>query len=167
MSSRIIKAFLGLIFVFIAIVCVFGILPQMGIEGPFSKLANFENPLTSLFENGKNSAANAALNMSGLKEKASQALRANTDRISEASGLPPAQVDAAIDALDIESWEVTSLPDDVSETGSSDISYGGTQATITTYDDPSVVTITTMGQDITMAVPDSAQGYMGYLEYLR
>ena len=41
-----------------------------------------------------------------------------------------------------------------------------TDATITTYDDPSVVTVTAMGQDITLAVPDSAQSYLPFLSYL-
>ena len=45
-------------------------------------------------------------------------------------------------------------------------SYSGTDATITTYDDPSVVTVTAMGQDITLAVPDSAQSYLPFLSYL-
>ena len=46
------------------------------------------------------------------------------------------------------------------------IGYSGTDATITTYDDPSVVTVTAMGQDITLAVPDSAQSYLPFLSYL-
>lgn len=166
MSSRIIKAFLGLIFAFIVIVCIFGILPQMGVESPFANLANIENPFASLFEDGKNGAANAALDMSGLKQKAADALENNRDRIAEMAGLSASQVDTAIDELDIENWQITSLPADASATGTANIGYGGTQATITTYDDPSVVTITTLGQDITLAVPDSAQDYVGYLGYL-
>ena len=77
-----------------------------------------------------------------------------------------AAVDAAIDALDIQSWEVTNLPEGAEKTGSANISYSGTDATITTYDDPSVVTVTAMGQDITLAVPDSAQSYLPFLSYL-
>lgn len=169
-DSRIIKAFMGLIAAFILVVAVFGILPQMGVKGPFedweNPFENFENPLAGLFENGKNAAANAALDMSGLKSKAAEALANNRDRITEATGLPASQVDAAIDALDIESWEVTSLPASASKTGSADVSYGGTDATITTYDDPSVVTVNAMGQEVTLAVPDSAQDYIGFLGYL-
>ena len=52
------------------------------------------------------------------------------------------------------------------KTGSANVSYSGTDATITTYDDPSVVTVTAMGQDITLAVPDSAQSYLPFLSYL-
>ena len=104
--------------------------------------------------------------MSGLKSKAESALRGNTDRIAEATGMSSSQVDAAIDALDIQSWEVTSLPEGAEKTGSANVSYSGTDATITTYDDPSVVTVTAVGQDITLAVPDSAQGYLPFLSYL-
>ena len=63
-------------------------------------------------------------------------------------------------------WEVTNLPEGAEKTGSANISYSGTDATITTYDDPSVVTVTAMGQDITLAVPDSAQSYLPFLSYL-
>ena len=161
--DKIIKALIGLIFAFILLVGVFGILPQLGLGNPF---ANFENPLAGLLEQGKNTAANAALDASGLKSKANEALKSNRDRIAEVTGLSRSQVDDAIDALDIESWEVTSLPASASKTGSTDISYGGTDATITTYDDPSVVTVEALGQDITLAVPDSAQGYLPFLGYL-
>ena len=161
--DKIIRALVGLIFAFILLVGVFGILPQLGLGNPF---ANFENPLAGLFEQGKNTAANAALDASGLKSKANEALKSNRDRIAEVTGLSRSQVDDAIDALDIESWEVTSLPASASKTGSTDISYGGTDATITTYDDPSVVTVNAMGQDVTLAVPDSAQDYLPFLGYL-
>ena len=135
--DKIIKALVGLIFAFILLVGVFGILPQLGLGNPF---ANFENPLAGLFEQGKNTAANAALDASGLKSKANEALKSNRDRIAEVTG--------------------------ASKTGSTDISYGGTDATITTYDDPSVVTVNAMGQDVTLAVPDSAQSYLPFLGYL-
>lgn len=163
MDSRIIKALIGLIVVFIAVVGVFGILPQMGVKSPFE---GFENPLSGLIDNGKNAAANAALDASGIKTKAAQALEDNRDKIAAATGLSTSEVDAAIDALDIESWEVTSLPADAEQTGSTDVSYEGANATVKTYDDPSVVTVQAMGQDVTLAVPETAQDYVKYLEYL-
>ena len=140
--DKIIKALVGLIFAFILLVGVFGILPQLGLGNPF---ANFENPLAGLFEQGKNTAANAALDASGLKSKANEALKSNRDKIAEVTGMAPSDVDAAIAALDIENWEVTTLPDDAS---------------------PSVVTVEALGQDITLAVPDSAQSYLPFLGYL-
>ena len=118
MNSKIIKAFIGLIAAFILVIAVFGILPQLGMKGPFE---NFQNPLAGLFEGGKNAAANAALDVSGLKSKAESALRGNTDRIAEATGMSSSQVDAAIDALDIQSWEVTSLPQGAQKTRSANI----------------------------------------------
>lgn len=161
--DKIIKALVGLIFAFILVVGVFGILPQLGLGNPF---ANFENPLAGLFENGKNTAANAALDASGLKSKANEALKSNRDKIAEVTGMTPSDVDAAIDALDIENWEVTTLPDGASPTGSANVTYGGTDATVTTYDDPSVVTVNALGQNVTLAVPDSAQPYLPFLSYL-
>ena len=71
MNSKIIKAFIGLIAAFILVIAVFGILPQLGMKGPFE---NFQNPLAGLFEGGKNAAANAALDVSGLKSKAESAI---------------------------------------------------------------------------------------------
>ncbi len=161
--DKIIKALIGLIFAFIALVGIFGILPQLGLESPF---ANFQNPLAGLFEQGKNAAANAALDATGLKSKAKAALEGNRDKIAAATGMSDAEVDAAIAALDIDSWEVFFKDTAATETGSSSISYGGTDATVTTYDDPSVVTVNAMGQDVTLAVPDSAQDYLPFLGYL-
>lgn len=159
--DKIIKAFMGLIVAVILVVAVFGILPQMGLESPFK-----DNPLAGLFEGGKNAAANAALDASGLKSKAAAALQNNREKIAEKTGMSLDQVDAAIDRLDIESWEATTLPSDATPTGSSSISYGGTDATITTYDDPTVVTVDAYGQSMTLAVPDGAQDYLPYLAYL-
>ncbi|WP_302962634.1 hypothetical protein [uncultured Adlercreutzia sp.] len=164
--DKAIKGLMGLIFALIIVVAVFGILPQMGVKLPFGEGVAFENPLSGLLENGKNAAANAALDATGLKGKAKAALEGNRDKIAAATGMSDAEVDAAIAALDIDSWEVTSLPEGATETGSSSISYGGTDATITTYDDPSVVTVNAMGQNVTLAVPDSAQSYLPFLGYL-
>lgn len=124
--------------------------------------ASVETPLTQ----AKNDAANAALDATGLKEKADAALRANVDRIAQKTGLPASMVESAIDSLDIPSWQVTNVPADATATGTSTIDYDGIAATVTTYDDPSVVTIDTGAGAVTMAVPSSAQGYLQYLGYL-
>lgn len=139
----------------VALAVVFGasaLLEQAGIE----------TPLTA----AKNGAANAALEASGIKAKADEVLRSNAGKISQKTGLPVSAVESAIDSLDIPSWQVTTLPADATATGSSTINYNGTTATLTTYDDPSVVTVTTGGVDVTLEVPASAQGYMQYLGYL-
>ena len=111
-------------------------------------------------------AANAALDASGLKQRADEALRSRAGAIAAATGMSEGQVDAAIDALAIESWEVAALPEDARATGSSAIEYQGAQATLVTYDDPSYVTVETAGQRVTFAVPASAQGYADLLAYL-
>ncbi|WP_251213211.1 hypothetical protein [Adlercreutzia murintestinalis] len=124
--------------------------------------AGVETPLNA----ARNGAANAALDATGLKEKADAALRANVDRIAQKTGMPASVVEGAIDSLDIPSWQVTSVPAGATATGTSTIDYEGVGATVTTYDDPSVVTIDTGAGAVTMEVPPSAQGYMGYLGYL-
>ena len=134
---------------------VFGgkaLLLQAGIETPLSDLSN--------------KAANTALDASGVKGKADAMLRSNAGRIAEKTGMPVSVVNSAIDSLDIPSWQVTTLPSDATATGSSTMTYDGVTATVTTYDDPSVVTIDTGAGAVTMEVPPSAQGYMGYLGYL-
>ncbi len=154
--KTIIKAFVGLIIVAIVGIGVLVILPELGID----------NPVTEAVNDAKNAAANAALDASGIKEKAQAALEGNAERIAAATGMSTAQVNEAIANLDIESWRATTLPADALPAGTSNISYGGTDATITTYDDPSVVTVNAYGQNLTLEVPASAQQYLGYLEYL-
>lgn len=154
--KTIIKAFVGLIIVAIVGIGVLVILPELGID----------NPVTEVVNDAKNAAANAALDASGIKEKAQAALEGNAERIAAATGMSTAQVNEAIANLDIESWRATTPPADALPAGTSNISYGGTDATITTYDDPSVVTVNAYGQNLTLEVPASAQQYLGYLEYL-
>lgn len=153
--GKVVKIIFGLLAV--VIVAVIGVGIISGSPGNF--LSNFAN-------NAKNSAANAALDISGLKSQASQALESNKDKIASATGLSADQVDTAIDALAIEEWEVTSLPDDVQSTGSFSGNYSGVNGTITTYDDPSYVTVEAGGQTVTLSVPESAQDYLPYLSYL-
>lgn len=111
-------------------------------------------------------AVNAALDASGVKTQAEDALRSHVADIAAATGLSEDQVSAAIDSLDIDSWAVTSLPANVRETGSVDVAYQGVDATVTTYDDPSYVTVDALGQNITLEVPASAQQYLSLLGYL-
>ncbi len=112
------------------------------------------------------SIANTALDVSGVKEQIDEALRSSADAIANATGMSTDQVDAAIDELDITSWTVTTLPEDAVSTGSFDTTYQGVSATVTTYADSSYVTVSTLGQDITLAVPESAQSYIALLAYL-
>lgn len=115
---------------------------------------------------GTNAATNAAIDASGIKTKAEDALYSNVADIAAQTGMSESQVNQAIDSLDIENWSVTSLPSDVEETGSQSISYGGVSAEVTTYDDPSYISVTAEGQTFTLEVPESAQEYMSLLGYL-
>lgn len=112
-------------------------------------------------------AANAAIEVSGIKGRIEDALRSNMGEIAAATGLSEAQVSSAIDQLDISSWSATTLPADAVATGSFNTSYGGVSGTVTTYRDPSYVTVSAGGQDVTLAVPASAQQYLPYLAYAR
>ena len=73
---------------------------------------------------------------------------------------------AAIDQLDISSWSAMALPADATATGSFTTSYQGAEATVTTYADPSYITVDAYGQTITLSVPESAQQYVSLLGYL-
>lgn len=111
-------------------------------------------------------ATNAAIDVSGIKQKAEDKLKENREEIAAATGLSLDQVDAAIVDLDIGSWKATVLPSNAQSTGSFETSYGGMSGTVTTYTDPSYVTVESSGQTITLEVPDSAQSYLAYLSYL-
>ena len=107
---------------------------------------------------------NAALDASGVKGRMEDALRSSTGAIAEATGMSEDQVSAAIDQLDISSWSAMALAADA--TGSFTTSYQGAEATVTTYADPSYITVDAYGQSITLSVPESAQQYVSLLGYL-
>lgn len=148
---------IGIVVVAAIVVLVGGIaLDKNGVENPVSDAANTATV----------GAANAALDASGIKERIDDALHENAGEIASRTGLPETMVNGMIDGLDVPSWKVTTLPGDVQQTGATDISYGGYDATITTYDDPSVITVDTDQGNLTLEVPKSAQGYIQYLQYL-
>lgn len=111
-------------------------------------------------------ATNALIDATGIMGRVDEALRDSAADIAAATGLTEGQVNSMIDQLDISSWSVVALPDDAVATGSFETTYQGAAATVTTYRDPSYVTVSALGQDLTFAVPASAQGYVGYLAYL-
>lgn len=154
--SKIIKVFVGLI-----AVCIIGII---GVTA-FSAIE--DNPLQQVAEEAKVAATNAAIDASGVKNKVQTALENNVGRIAEKTGMSEAQVSAAVDALAVESWQATTLPEEVESTGSFSGSYGGMSGTITTYEDPSYVTVEAYGQEVTLEVPAEAQQYLPYLSYLK
>lgn len=125
-----------------------------------------ENPVSDATEQATLGAANAALDASGIKSQIDEALRSNVGNIAAKTGLPESMVEGMVDNLDVESWKVTTLPSDAVAEDTSSINYGGVSAKVTTYDDPSVVTVQTDQGSLTLEVPKSAQGYIQYLEYL-
>ena len=146
-----------IVIVIVLICCVFFVLPNV---------LGKNHPVTGLIDESKMALTNSAIDASGIKGKAQEALEANSGRIAEATGLPLAVVDEAIEALDIESWQVTTLPRDVVEAGTLDMEYAGMTAEVTMYDDPSVITVDAYGQSITLAVPETSQEYVRYLSMI-
>ena len=134
--------------------CVFFVLPNV---------LGKNHPVTGLIDESKIALTNSAIDATGIKGKAQEALEANSSKIAEATGLPLAVVDEAVQSLDIESWQVTALPKYVVEAETLDMDYGGISAKVTLYDDPSVVTVDAYGQNITLAVPESSQQYVRYI----
>lgn len=128
------------------------------------------SPVVSFLRGLGGSASDAAINLavdgSGVKGRVDSALRDAAPRIAEATGFSESQVNDMIDELDIASWNVTSLPSGAVEAGSFSTSYQGVSAQVTTYSDPSYVTVSAAGQNVTLAVPSSAQDYIAYLSYL-
>lgn len=125
-----------------------------------------DNPISQAADQAGAGAANAALNAIGIKEKADALLRDNTAPISQMTGLPETMVDAMIDDLDIQSWQVATLPAGAVPTGSVDLDHEGTAITLTTYDDPSIVTVQTAAGAVTLSVPASAQSTIRTLQTL-
>ena len=143
-----------IVILIVLVCCVFFVLPN---------ILGKNHPVTGLIDESKIALTNSAIDATGIKGKAQEALEANSSKIAEATGLPLAAVDSAIESLDIESWQVTTLPKYVVEAETLDMDYGGISAEVTLYDDPSVVTVNAYGQTVTLAVPESSQEYVRYL----
>lgn len=152
--GKIIKLFVGLIALMI-----------VGIIG-ITALSNADGVLGDVAGSAKNAAMNAALDASGVKNRVQDALDARAGDIAAATGLPLETVQQGIDDLSVQDWQVTDLPTGAQATGTIDGAAAGVDGTLTTYADPSYVTVNAYGQTVTLAVPESAQSYLGYLTYL-
>ena len=156
--KKVIGVFLGLIaLVIVGIVGVFALSDPNAAPSPVTDAAN----------EAKAAVANAALDASGVKDQVKSAIDANRDSIAAATGLTDEQLDAALSDLDIDSWQAAPLPSDAAPSGTIEGAYAGVDGTITTYDDPSYVTIEAYGQAVTLEVPESAQQYLPYLAYVQ
>lgn len=125
-----------------------------------------DNPISQAADQAGAGAANAALDAIGIKEKADALLRDNVTLISQKTGLPTPMVESMIDGLDIQNWQVAPLPAGAVPTGSVDLEHEGTAITLTTYDDPSIVTVETGAGAVTLAVPASTQSTIRTLQAL-
>lgn len=130
--------------------------------GTLSSTGKIGNP----FDAAKTTALNAAIDASGVKSKVNNTLQNNVSKISQATGIPADQVQAGISNLDVNNWTAVSSPQGATATGSYDVNANGTNATITTYSDPSYIGVKVYGQDVTFKVPASAQAYENYFGYL-
>lgn len=149
----------------LVVVAVVGVVGVFALAG--SGTNEDSNPVTLAANDAKNAATNAAINATGIKDKVQSALVANRDSIAAATGLTTDQVDAAVNDLDVANWEAATLPAGAVATGTIDGNYAGVDGTITTYDDPGYVTVEAYGQNITLSVPESAQDYLPFLNYLQ
>lgn len=120
-------------------------------------------PVSDAAQQAKAAAANVALDVTDVKGQLKNTIDDNKGAIAAATGLTPEQVDEAVANLAIESWEAATLPADANATGTYDASSLGVDGSITTYDNPGYVTLTALGQDITLAVPESAQTQLALL----
>lgn len=152
--SKVIKLFIGLIILMIA-----------GIIG-VTMLSNAGGIVGDAVNDAKNAATNAAIDASGAKSRVQEALESHVNEISAATGLPVSTVQQGVSDLAVQSWTVTTLPDTAQETGTYSGSAAGVSGSVTTYADPSYVTVDAYGQTLTFEVPASAQQYLPYLQYL-
>lgn len=128
--------------------------------------AGIQNPISQAADQAGTGAANAALDAIGIKEKADSMLHENAGKIAQMTGLPESMVNGMIDDLDVQSWQVASLPSEATALSSTDVSYNGMTVWLTTYDDPSVVTVDTDLGTVSLAVPESAQSTIKLLQDL-
>lgn len=155
MQNRIVKPVIALVLVLI-----------LGAVGILFLTGKADTVLHDTAESTKALAANILIDTNGYKQKASDILSANREAIATATGLSLNEVDTVIDNIDIENWKACALPSDASAVSSYTTNYDGVSSKITTYQDPSYITVDASGQTVTLAVPASAQDYLPYLMYL-
>lgn len=156
--------FLGLIGVLI--VCCLGIIfIPSGIEipNPFEAISTHTQ---NAVDSAKNAATNAVIDASGIKDRINETIDEYKAEIINSTGISEDVADSIIDDIAVNDWQATTLPENVCETGTIDGSAYGIEGTVTTYDDPSYITVEAYGQTVTLAIPESAQGYLPYLTLL-
>ncbi len=119
------------------------------------------------FAGAQVAATNALIDQSGVKDRVESELYSHANLISEKTGLPVEAVNAGIASLDVQNWEAVEKPTGVTETANFTVEAEGTPISVTTYDNTGIVTVEVYGQEVTLAVPESAQAYSEYLPYLQ
>lgn len=155
------KTMRNIVITCILLIVLAGAACALVVTGGCSATAN--NPLAALLPaNVQTDATNALIDASGIKDHIETELRSRADEIAEQTGIPVSVLDYGIDTLDIQNWEATEKPtaDEATATGTYSFDADGTPVDITTYDDTSVVTVSAYGQELTLAVPESAQQYV-------
>ena len=142
---------LAIIFILLAGVAVFGL-----------TLCSSDTPFESL----RTDTVNTLLEKTGVKQRLENELYAKAEKFAEDTGIPVGLVDEAVSMVDITNWKAVPLPDDAVENGSVSADIDGQHYELTTYEDPSYVTVSAYGQVLTFEVPESAQTFTRYGPYL-
>ena len=115
----------------------------------------------------RSNVVNTLIDVSGVKGRIDSELRARSGALADELGVSQSVAEDLVDALAIQDWRATVLPDNVQATSTSTVDAQGNEISITTYDDPSFVTLGAFGLSVTMQAPESAQTYTPFLEYLQ
>lgn len=116
-------------------------------------------------EGARVAAINTLLDRTGAKQRLESELYAHADAIAEQAGVPVELVNAGIGMMNVTEWRAVELPSDVSETAKFETDYRGQAVSLTTYDDPSLVTVGILGQSICFEVPASTQTFTQFAPY--
>ena len=111
------------------------------------------------FEGMRSAAINEILDRSGAKERLEAEMYAHADAVAESAGIPVELVNSGIEMLNVTEWEAVDLPADAEETATFRTKYRDQQVTLTTYNDPSLVSLEVWNQSVCFKVPESTQTF--------
>lgn len=117
-------------------------------------------------EGARVAAINTLLDKTGAKQRLESELYAKADAIAEETGIPVELVNTGIGMANVTEWKAVSLPADVTETAKFETKFRDQALSLTTYDDPSLVTVGIWGQSICFEVPDSTQTFTKIAPYV-
>lgn len=131
-------------------------------------LSNMNIPgIGNPFAGAQTTAANVLIDTSGIKDRIEAELYSRVDEVSAQTGIPAETLEAGIADLAIQDWKAIEKPAAATAAGNFSVNAGGTQIDVTTYADPSFVTVNAYGQEVTLTVPESARQYADYLPLLQ